>query len=288
MWKSGIDSLIHGIFHLNKFHSEREIKDLRLALISIDNAIELLLKKCLDDNGIDIMGNSYKTKSILDNLREIRTLIRNAPLTDEKKKKLEPFVNQYKIRTFRKDRNDAFHEGSIRNEAQLVELTNDVLKSVQSFLKVFYNEDIEPLDSYFSRTTLVVYQLETEYNQIIKKRGQITDKQYLQQSYELIRTIIIHCSDQLIGKKDNYSNVDLETAIDKMKQMKEFEFTFLKDMALTIKKKFIHVRDIYEFSTTKLPLDDENIKKTFVDLNSLFSFFLEIYRLLEMGYLKKI
>ncbi|MCE7743499.1 MAG: hypothetical protein GPJ52_00025 [Candidatus Heimdallarchaeota archaeon] len=218
MWESGIDSLNHGIFHLNKFHSEGEIKDLRLALISIDIAIELLLKKCLNDNGVDIMGNNYKTKSILDNLKEIRTLIRNAPITDEIKKKLELFVNQFKIRTFRKDRNDAFHEGSIKNEAQLIELTNNVLESVQSLLKVFYNKNVEPLDSYLSRITLVVYQLEAEYNQLIKKRGQITDKQYLQQSYELLRTIIIHCSNHIFGEKESYTNIDLETAIDRLKQ----------------------------------------------------------------------
>lgn len=287
MWKSGIDSLIHGIFHVNKFHSEREIKDLRFALISIDNAIELLLKKCLDDNGIDIMSGGYKTKNIMDNLKEIRKLIKNTTLTDDTKKKLELFVNHFRIKTFHKDRNDAYHVGSIKNEAQLVELTNDVLGSVQSFLKVFFKKNVDQLDSYLSGLTLVVYPLDAEYKQLIKKLGKISDGQYLQQSYELLRTIIIHCSNHIFGEKESYTNIEIETAIDRLKQLKELEHTFLEGIASTIKAKFVHVRDINELVISNLPVDDELIRETFFELSTSFLFFLEIYRFIEMGYIEK-
>lgn len=285
--ESGIDTLIHGIFHLKKYHSEGETKDLRFALINIDNAIELLLKKSLLDIGIDIMTSNYRTKSILDNLKEIRKIIEGSSLSKTVKKELEPFINHFKIITFHKDRNEAYHVGSIKKEEQLIELTNDILKSIQSFIKAFFDMNVNQLDSYLSGLMLIVYPLDVKYNQLNDKRGKITDQVYLQQSYELLKSIIIYCFNHIFGAKDSYTNTDLETAIDKLKQMKEFEHTFLEGMAPTIKNKFTRIRDINELVIAKIQIDDEIIKDTFFDLSSTFSFFLEIYRFVEMGYIEK-
>ena len=286
MFDSGIDSLIHGISHLEKFQSEREIKDLRFGLISIDNGFELLLKKCLIDMNVLVMKN-WRTESVLDSLEKVRKAIEKSNLGIDKKNELKPFIYHNKLIILHNYRNTTYHVGSITKEEQLIELINEVLLSIPNFLKIFFDETIEQLNSYLSRITFVVYQLETEYNQLNKKRGQITDKQYLQQSYELLRTIIIHCSNHIFGEKDSYTNADLVNAIDKLKQLNELENTYIEDWVPTIKKMFIHVRDINESVNANLPVDDEVVKESFTDLNRSFSFFLEIYRLMEMGYIKK-
>ncbi|MHA1640777.1 MAG: hypothetical protein ACTSXA_08750 [Candidatus Heimdallarchaeota archaeon] len=287
LWEAGIDSLIHGLVHLDKFQVERNVKDLRFALISIDNAIELLFKKCLDDNGIEIMKSNLKTVNFIENLDKIRKLIKKTTLQDNDKEKLELFLKNYKIKTFHKDRNETFHTGSIKKESQLVELMNDVLESIQSFLLVFFEESVEQLNDYLSKATIVIYPLEEERKQLSENYGRIPDKQYLQRSYELLRKIIIYCADQIFDKKERYSNADLDNAIDKLKQIKEFKFTFLEDLAPTIKKKFNHVKSIYEFLNVKYLIDDELIRQAIIDINTLFSFFLEIYRYLEMGFIDK-
>ena len=285
MLESGIDSLIHGISHLERYNYEKKIKDLRFALISIDNAFELLIKKCLIDKQI-LVFKSWKTKSVLDGLAEIRKQIENSRLAYSEKNDLKPFIFHNELIILHNYRNDTYHIGSITKEEQLIEILNDVLKSVKPFLKIFFNINISQLDTYLMSLTVEVFPLDDGYNQLLDKRGKISDKEFFLQAYPLLKTIIVHSSNHLFGEKKTYSYPDLIEVINKFKKIKELENTFLKNMMPTIIEKFSHVKDIWELATSDFPVAEELISNSFADLFSSFSFFIEIYRLIEMGFIK--
>ena len=284
IFDSGIDTLELGLFHLNKYHNENKHKDLRFALILLDNAIELIVKKALIDKKIVVMKD-WKLKYILECLSEVRKLVDKANVKDKKIKQLKDLFYINEIAIFHQYRNDAFHVGGIQKEENLLQIIPIVLQSCQSFLSAFFNKKVEYLDNYLSRLTRVIYPLETEYDQVIGKYGKIENKVYLPQAFEFLQKIIIHCSNNILGKKKDYTIIDIENAIEKLRKIKDLKHTFLEDMAPTIKEKFVFVRDIIISVKANLSIDYEIIIKAITYLNSIFSFFIEMYRLLEMGYI---
>ena len=76
MFESGISSLKQALFHLDKYNITQDYQHLRFVLIHLDGAFELIIKKSLINQGIDVIVKYGHTKGVLDCLDEVKKEIK--------------------------------------------------------------------------------------------------------------------------------------------------------------------------------------------------------------------